>query len=116
MALAMTVSGAAVLWSACTPIHGTPFSLATPIAPTTCCDEPVSTSAPALMCVLAASAANAVSPNEPVKETLTLTSGSVALTPARKPSTCSLASPASTGPTKPIILAVVSLAASTPVT
>src|SRR5512142_1016026 len=85
--LATTRLGASEAWSCCVPNHSTlPLSLAAPIDPTTDCDDPVSTSAPDAMCVLAASVISATSENEPVQVLLTFTFGSVAATPWPKPS------------------------------
>ena len=44
-AKSVTISGASAVWLDCVPNHSTPFSSATPIAPTTICAVPVSTSA-----------------------------------------------------------------------
>ena len=81
------------------PNHGMPFSRATPMAPTVIWAVPVSTAWPLSMNDWAASAASCTSAKESVYTALAVPPP--ASTPARKPSTNSLASPTSIGPTIP---------------
>src|SRR5512144_2089432 len=84
---ATTRLGASDAWSDWVPNQSTlPASFAAPIEPTTDCDEPVRTSAPAVMWALAASVIAATSENEPVHVLDRVTEGSVAATPCVNPS------------------------------